>query len=273
MKKPLFNVRKHLEMDAKAIHLLSSIEGRCLDEGSSYRLARRAARLLPKGDNEGRVKVLTQAFSSYTDRELTSVDIRRMSELISGCDFFISTGYQEYVPKGSPVLAPIYIESVEPSGYKHSRLYNCTLTSHGGRSAGHMWHPILPGGLLQKIIRECGGRKWGKYKDVDAGGLWLFALVGGDGSLKAPLASSSQETHNRELLRDRQGKCIQEKWPECKNCWIGREECRLSRHLNTYVKGMCANQEGALGKHLGRIVSRGYCMYCLEKGVLDKARR
>ena len=256
---PSFDAKRHLAADKQVGEWLSRREGRVLGRTSARVTARLASRIL-KGGSPGRTDVLTEIFESFRDRELDACDIRRLTELTVAADYFVREGgWSPWNPAGKPVAAPLFLDSVAPLG---KRMYACTLTAHGGPPAGCRWHPVLPGGLLQVIIRNCGGLKWGGYRDADAGGLWFFATVDGRGRIRRPLASRSQARLNRGLLDARGGACEKGIRKKCGNCHLGRGQCPLSRHAEPYERGLCMLSP----EHEGWLVSGGVCLKCLEKG-------
>ena len=216
--------------------------------------------------------------SAFTREEwvLSKENIRRLAKISSGTAPWISLGDDYPAWKGSPgESTAIFIDTVE----KHiegNRLYQCILDAEGGLPAGQSWSLLLPGGLLQSIIRECGGYKYKHHSDIDAGGMRFTAdiyLKGGKLMFKEVRTSSSQFTFNRELFKERDKVCVRGLYDrDCFNCPSGRDICRLSRHGRTYPKGVCSNSSPPMNKHKGYIVSRGLCLHCITRNLVKKRK-
>lgn len=185
---------------------------------------------------------------------------------------------EEYVSwdQQTPVWALIYVQDMERQLCKNGRLYQCRFQALAGVPAGIRWETFLQGGKLQQVLRSCGLPKYDKYPDHEFGGLYLIGYLSPDEhriNIAEVTASSSVKAYNKSLYKERRGKCIGGFWQGvCFNCPLGRDLCRLSRHLHTYTDDIeCTNYGFGNGRrvyHRGYKIRRdqGVCLDCLNKG-------
>lgn len=178
-----------------------------------------------------------------------------------------------------PVWACLKIDSVEPLLTMKKSMYSVKATSYQGITSGCEWIFVLPRAFIIQLIKAGGGLKRVWYLPEDLQGFWLTARVvrlKGRMQIIDPQASSSQVTENKKLLKLRQDKCIGGFTEEqCFNCPLGSDECFISRHKQTYEKGICRCEKPH--KHKGYIQKDGFCMECIKtfryRAVLAKERK
>lgn len=191
------------------------------------------------------------------------VFIERQAKVLAGWwyEFLGGLPFPGWAPGHLPCWNLFYVESVERLPVRVP-LYSCLFEARAGMACGQRFPTQLPRGFLLRALREIGGRRFAEYKATDFGGLWVRAFLSYQKNrcqFDGIHAVGTYLEHNRKVLRLREGPCrIRKDWPECFNCYFGRDRCMLSRHKAEYPWGPCD------GHHSGYIVSNGLCLFCLD---------
>lgn len=275
LQKPGFSIPRYKDIYNRISGVVRKHSEQTIDLNIQTELMNDIEKALPLREEEistNRILFIHSVLNRYQDEILTSQLIHRLSLIMAGCEKEMEKGirYREWELSDKPIWAALYMDTAEPVKAR-GRLYRCILDSYSGLSASRRLSVTLPGGFLQHMIRSCGGHKFGDYEDVDAGGLWMTAVMGEYRRrmrFEEIHVSHSQEKHNKQILKARSKECIKDIFKNrCINCYLGRNECYLARHSRRYQKGICRNTEN-VGEHKGYIVDKGYCLHCLTKRLV-----
>ena len=124
------------------------------------------------------------------------------------------------------------------------------------------------------LYRDLCGYKYTRDDEVPSplffGGMYVNALIESSPKyvkLSQVFCTSTQKLFNKRLMSRRSSMCLggfNKEHGKCMPyCPLSRDECLLSCHTETYIKGNC---KGMLPRHQGYIMSNGWCSRCLREG-------
>jgi hypothetical protein len=211
-------------------------------------------------------------FKLFTGRVLDPKTQEELSITLAGWWSDLGQGIPFERWSGSePTWALLYVKDIEKIPTRKGRMYNVTLRSYYGTTAGMEWTTDMAGGFIQRFIREIGCSKYEQYEDADVSGLWAIVQLDMKGSTICFLDYSTSHTvqkRNRELLKMRRQVCIgpsafhRKHKRKCTACRYGRSECPLSRFAASHsIQKQCE-----AGEHRGffRYEEDRFCISCLN---------
>lgn len=241
--------------------------GYILDANAVQTLSRQLWELLGGAVKDDRRTALVHYLQQFQNLPFESVR-DSIGTVLAGwkSPFLAGIRFVPWFPSSPPSFSMFFIHDLHRiPGVKP--LYMTVLRGFSGNTSGMHLQFVLSGPFLQRIVRQVGGNRYGKYLDQDAGGMYFTALpvMGNRGhtELQEVCCSSSAEQHNRAILKARKQLCPWFKVP-CTDCPIGRDSCSVSRHAHTYPYSRCICTEPE--EHEGYLVVSGLCMECLKKG-------
>lgn len=222
---------------------------------------------------DARREAIRSAFATHAGKKVTKDILENICIVLSGWWDEAALGIQRPDWQNSkPAWASLYLYDLERVPCK-GRMFRVRIRSYAGPSAGCKWGLVLPGGALQRLIRDAGCRKYEEYKDEDAAGLWFTARVSfREGRMRFldVCCSSSQERLNKDLQQRRQEKCIGP-FPalkgkgKCQICPISLHDCSNARTDVSYSE-IRECRCGRKGYFRPLSESRGWCLNCLVTG-------
>lgn len=196
---------------------------------------------------------------------LDTLFVERTSKTMAGwwMEFMGGLPFKMWSPGGDPCWNLFYVRDVERC-MTDKPMFRCLLEARYGMASGQRFPTVLPQAFLLRALREIGGKRFEEYRAQDIGGLWLMAFLGFQQNrcvFDGMHASGTYLESNRKILRLRKKPCLHRTdWPQCFNCYFGRDRCVLARHEYPYQYGGCRNG------HHGYLVKGDVCLYCLDSG-------
>lgn len=215
--------------------------------------------------------------SSFVNRFVTLDDIQEMATVYAGWKPEFKSGEVFEKWTGSPpVWAVFYIETTKYSTVP-GLPYELHLRAVAGPSTGLsvIKKTDAPGArrLFYALISYKGDMLDEPPSPLYLGGLYMTALLETQEKkldITQVFASSAQKTYNKRLMSERESHCCGPWSSERKTCTpycpYERSECILSTHADKRPKTYCRNVSV---RHMGYIMSDGYCSRCLREGLVD----
>ena len=208
-----------------------------------------------------------------TASQRTEAKLKHVCWLLAGNAENLIKGHPVNVwDKRKGVWTYLFVDDIVRSAVKEPR-YDVIFYSIAGPSAGMSISGMYSYGwlnnLLYKIAVPRFNEDFPKVSILDLGGMFFVAWLEASPSIKMLVTecSPSQKIYNKTLVRDRAEKCIgPAKKDRCIYCRYGRDVCAYARHAYTMPYGQCRNSSIL---HYGTLTKSGYCVNCMERGVMS----